>query len=57
MKTCSKKRKKAHPDDTSDETTPSKQKLLGDLHQDEIRLESERLVFKIEKLAREFEEK
>ncbi|KAH9159512.1 hypothetical protein LEN26_002304 [Aphanomyces euteiches] len=57
MKTCSKKRKKAQNDDTPDDTTPSKKKLLGDFHQDEIRLERERLALKKGKLAREFEEK
>ncbi|CAK4640679.1 unnamed protein product, partial [Aphanomyces euteiches] len=49
--------KKAQNDDTPDDTTPSKKKLLGDFHQDEIRLERERLALKKEKLAREFQEK
>ncbi|CAK4632742.1 unnamed protein product [Aphanomyces euteiches] len=57
MKTCSKKRKNNKVDDENQEATPSKKKILGNFHDEEVRLERERLALKKEKLALEYEEK
>ncbi|ETV75854.1 hypothetical protein H257_09829 [Aphanomyces astaci] len=58
MRTCPMKRAKVQ-DDERDEasTTPSKKKMLVDLHQDEVQLKRERLAFKKAKMEQEIEEK